>query len=745
MARKAPKLAHKARLACEKWRAYFKYNIDQYHMMHTFVWGQQWTDDEEEMLKTFRKVPLVSNKLAAMANYLCGEQQQNTPQLEVVPMENCDQQTAKIREIVIKDIMFSTDAQLTIQVAANQAFVGGYSAFCIDTDYVHQKSFDVDIVYRHFKDATRTYFDMSAESINKTDGMCCGYITRMSYPKLTQLYGKDLADKISKIYHATADEEDIALAVQPDEGDDPFTWADNEAVTIIDHFERKFEKDTIYKLSNGKSLNQEQMDELVEKSIQRNLINEPMNPMPETHEENISDDISVQNAEKEADFAIDMQAREVDLDFITLWDDGEPVRVEDRRPYERHKVMHYKIAGDYILDESEFPSEQLPLVFVDQNSYYDKNGKQICRSFFSDCKDTQRYINYLRTQSAYIIKISRYDQFIGSKKNVQGLDTQRNWRDPNATQGMLTYDESPNGHRPEPLRPPELSQSLITQYQLAIEDLYTSTGLYPTKMGQEANETSGAAIDARTRQGSYSTFVAFNSINRAIETGGQIVNEMIPRVYDTQRVIALMMPDVGMTNITINKQVDDYGELIENDIRKGSFEVRLKPGPSFEGQKQQALESLKQVLQVDPQAFSLIADLYAENLPLMNTIEIKNRLKTLVPPQIIEAGKSGKMPPQNAQPNPEQQAMQMQAQNQQQQMQIKAKELELKQKEIEIKEQEVIMEAKLKLQELENQRLESAAEIREQELRYAAETQRTQGDMQIAHADNLVKILTHRV
>lgn len=750
MARKAEKLARKARIACEKWREHFKYNIDQYHMMHTFVLGQQWTDDEEEMLKTFRKVPLVSNKLATMANSLCGEQQQNTPQLQVVPMANCNNQVAKIRELIVKDIMFSTNAHTVYQVAASQAFIGGYSAFCVDTDYVHQRAFDLNIVYRHFKDATRTYFDMGAERVNKTDGMVCGYITRMTYPKVADIYGKELADKVSKIHNTVASEEEIALAIQPNEGDDPFTWADNEAVTIIDHFERKYEKDTLYKLSNGKTLNQEEMDELVKKSMERNAIDEQMDAelmqsqgqMPQIKPE--SDEIAAQNVEGEAQPTIDMTAREVDLDFITLWDEGQVVRIEDKRPSKKHKIIHYKIAGDYILDESEFPSDQLPLVFVDQNSYYDKNGKQICRSFFGDCKDTQRYINYLRTQSAYILKVSRYDQFMGSKKNVSGMDTQNNWRDPGNTQGMLTYDESPNGHKPEQIRPPELSQSLLTQYQLAIEDLYTSTGLYPTRMGQQGNEVSGVAIDARTRQGSYSTYIAFNSINRAIATGGEVVNEMIPRVYDSERVMVLMTPDEGMKDITINKQMDEYGELIENDIRKGSYEVRLKPGPSFEGQKQQALESLQQVLQADPQAFALIADLYAENLPLMNTIEIKNRLKTMVPPQIIEAGKTGKMPEQNKQPSPEEQAMQMQAQNQQQQNAMKAQEIQLKQKEIELKEQEIVMEAQFKLKELESQRIEMAGKLQEQELRYAAETQRTQGDMQIAHADNLVKILTHR-
>ncbi len=92
MAKKNEKIARQARIACEKWRGYFKQNIDLYHIMHTFVLGQQWDQDEEDdMIKTFRKVPLTANKLGTMSNSLLGEQQQNTPQLQVVPMSGCDE------------------------------------------------------------------------------------------------------------------------------------------------------------------------------------------------------------------------------------------------------------------------------------------------------------------------------------------------------------------------------------------------------------------------------------------------------------------------------------------------------------------------------------------------------------------------------------------------------------------------------------------------------------------------------
>lgn len=772
MAKMNEKVARQARIAYEKFYESFKQNIDLYHMMHDFVLGQQWTQEEEDdMIKTYRKVPLVSNKLGTMSNSLIGEQQQNTPQLQVVPMMGCDEKVASLREVITKDIMFSTSATLAYQVSAQQAAIGGYGAFCVGTDYSHSKSFNQDIEYYYFKDATRCYWDVGAETINKTDGTHCGYLSRMTRKKFREVYGKDVEESILNTQEITQSEEEIALAVEPNETGNPFMWADDESITIIDHYVRKYEKDTLYKLSNGNVLNQDEMDEMIEKSKEINRRNAEldaqmsgMQPQPQGDlasqltqmgQPQQRTNITGQNYNPQGfgmagnhdilpqDTGVDVTPSDNSAslpdgdDRMVLWDAGEMVRIEEKRPSKKHKIIHYKLAGEYELDKTEFPSEQLPLVFMDNNSYYNKVGKQITRSFFGDCRDTQRYINYLRTQSAYILKVSRYDQWIGPKTVVQGLDTQNNWKNPTNIQGLLAYDKDPDGLKPEQVRPPELSQSLYQQYELAIQDLYTSTGLYPARMGQSGDEASGAAIDARTRQGSYSTFVFFNSVNRAIATGGEITNEMIPRVYDTERVLTLMMPDVGIKNVTINRQVDDYGEQIENDIRKGTYQVRLKPGPSYEGQKEQALQSLSQVLQVDPTTFNLIADLYAENLPLANTIEIKNRLKTRVPPQVIQAGKTGEMPPSQG-PTPEQEALMAQQQQTQAEIQLKQQELALKQKQMQSDME--IEQVRLQISQLELQ-----AKKENERMNYLSEVHRTQTDQNIAHADNLVKILTHKI
>jgi len=347
------------------------------------------------------------------------------------------------------------------------------------------------------------------------------------------------------------------------------------------------------------------------------------------------------------------------------------------------------------------------------------------------------------------MRVSRYDQFLVSKANIKSPDTEAIWRDPATAQGGLVYDESPNGNKPEQLRPPELSQSLITQYQRALSDIESCTGMYGTQVGEQGNETSGKAVDARTRRGSYNTYIPFDSLNRAIVCGGQIIDEMIPHIYDSERSVMLNMPDRGITKVTLNKQLDQYGSQIENDMTQGKYAIRLLPGASFEGQKQENLESIQTVLQADPSLFRLVADLYVENLPLANNIELRNRLRTIVPPEVIQAGKTGEpIPPKSPEVPPEiqlkMQALQMKQQTDMLNIQLKMKDLEIKERELHLEGIRTGQDMQVELERIHMERLQAAAQLQEQELRYQAEMQRTNADMQISHADNLVRILTHQ-
>ncbi len=693
MAKKEPKKAAKIRENIKRWDDKNKENVNHYHSMTEFIKGGQWEKEESKLFEDYKKIPLTVNKLKPLANHLVGEQRQNTPNLQSMPSDDVDEKTAEVREALVKEISLNSNARVIYQNAFMQAVIGGYSGFRIYSEYDNNESFDQNILIGGFKDPTKAFWDIGCESPCKTDGMFSGFKTTMSRKKFASIYG----DKIEKM-----------VGIQTNDATDTdsvtMSYSDENCITVIDYFERKSKIKTIYQLSTGDVIDSKEFE-----GLER----------------------------------LDLDGQEM------IIYNGQPVTIINEREVQDYKIIHSKWAGDFRLEQTDFPSEQLPIIFLDQDSYYDKNGKQICSSFFKDAKDTQRYINYLRTQSAYLIKISRYDQFMASKQNVRSEDTQQVWRDPSVVMGALIYDESPNGNKPEQLRPPELSQSLMLQYTGASEDLQMTTGMYDTQMGEQGNEVSGAAIDARTRRGSFNTYIPFDSLNRAIACSGEIINEMIPKIYDTNRVLHLNMKDTGSQKVSLNQPMDDYGMQTQNDMTKGKFKIRLVPGPSFEGQKAQGQQSMDAVLSKNPELFSIMADLYVENLDMPNSIEIRNRLRTIVPPEIIEAGKTGKpLPPKPPQQDPMIALKQQELEYKMQQSQSDARQ---KQQELDLKRDNLIMESHQagvdftkELQKIETERNESLTEQKNQEMRYRAEMARIHVDLHKAHSGNIAKILTHQ-
>jgi hypothetical protein len=679
----------------DKWDKYWRINREEYYQWVLFIMGDQWREDESKLFERYNKIPLTFNKLGALANHLIGDQRQNTPMLQIHPDDFVDPETADVRAALIKNITFNSQAEIAYQTAFQSAIIGGFGAFRVGIDYEDESSFHKKLGIYEIKDPTRCYWDMAAESPCKTDGMYCGYKVRMSRKKFKSIYGKKI-------------EQDIGASAVTE--DSSFVYADDDSITIVYHFEREGRPSKIHKLSNGETVSTQELKTL--SKFELDGVNEK----------------------------------------LYLYK-GEPVSVVDTRDVTIYKITQKELAGDYILDETDFPTEQLPIPYVDQNSYWDKRGQQVTRSFFQDVKDSQRYLNYLATQSAYIMKVSRYDQFIASRKNVAAPDTQQVWRDPSVQQGALIYDESPNGNKPEQLRPPELSQSLMTQYDRCLMDIQTGTGMYNTQLGEKGNEVSGRAIDARTKRGSYNTYVPFNSLNRAIACAGQIINEAIPKVYDAERLMVLQMPDRENVRVTINKQEDEYGMQVTNDMTTGRYHIRLLPGPSYQGQKAEALQSMEMMLAADKsgQVFPLIADLYAENLELPNNLVIRNRLRTIVPPEVIQAGKTGEpLPPKPPQPNPEmelialkKQELEWKKQQAMQDSQKKTQELQIKQQEIQRKAMETHQDMTMAWEKLEGEKQESAAKLQETILRYDAEIKHMQSAEDMNHANNLVKLLTH--
>jgi hypothetical protein len=191
---------------------------------------------------------------------------------------------------------------------------------------------------------------------------------------------------------------------------------------------------------------------------------------------------------------------------------------------------------------------------------------------------------------------------------------------------------------------PDIGSSQLSM--AAADDIKATTGIYDASLGARTNETSGVAIMARQSQGDSSTYIFHDNLKRAVQYTGRILVDLIPKIYDTQRVVRLLEEDGSEAWAEINV-LDPYtGEVIANDISKGKFDVVADVGPAYMTKRIEAANSMLQFMQAFPPSAPVIGPMLAQNMDWPQAPEIAQKLEALANPQ-------------PAQPSPEQQ-MQMQ-------------------------------------------------------------------------------------
>ena len=385
----------------------------------------------------------------------------------------------------------------------------------------------------------------------------------------------------------------------------------------------------------------------------------------------------------------------------------EPGTIHDQRMTDQSLIKRYKIAGEYVLEESVFPGRELGIIFVDQNSYINKEGRQVIRPFVKDAMDSQRVVNYLGTQMAYLVKISRYDQWLVTSKHTEA--NPEVWRNPQSVQGGLEYtmDYDSNGAavKPQQIAPAPLAPGLVGLAASFNADIQATMGLYDAQLGNDNEKISGEALKRRTRQGSKATFITFDEINRAITQVGNVIMSMMPSIYGKRKTVFMETSDSALKEVPINQEYDADSALSEGD-----YQIVLEAGASFEGQKEDVVQTLMHLLTANPQLWSIIGDLVTQNLPINHAKEITNRLRAaLVSPAIVAAGKGEEPPPK--QPAPPDPAAEMQKQL----VQVKMGELQNKQAANQLKGEELKIQREQLQIEAEVAAVKAGAEIRKSE------------------------------
>jgi hypothetical protein len=112
--------------------------------------------------------------------------------------------------------------------------------------------------------------------------------------------------------------------------------------------------------------------------------------------------------------------------------------------------------------------------------------------------------------------------------------------------------------------------------------------------------------------------------------------DLIPKIYDTERVIRVIGIDGQTKNIPLKQPTEHEGVSRIFDLGIGKYDVAVDTGPSFTTQREETAQQMIELIRNFPQAAPIIGDLLAKNLNWPDADEIAKRLKAMLPPQLQE-------------------------------------------------------------------------------------------------------------
>jgi hypothetical protein len=313
------------------------------------------------------------------------------------------------------------------------------------------------------------------------------------------------------------------------------------------------------------------------------------------------------------------------------------------------RVKWLKTNGFEVLEEQEWAGKFIPVIRVVGNEY-EVDGRLYVSGLIRNAKDAQRMYNYWVSQEAEMLALAPKAPFIGYGGQFEGYETQ--WKTANTTNWPylevnpdVTDGNGATLPLPQRAQPPMASSGLLQAKAGASDDIKSSTGQYDSSLGATSNERSGRAILAREKQGDTGTYHYVDNLARAIRHCGRQLVDMIPKIYDTERIARIIGVDGEVKRAKINpsqaepvkKIVDESGIVIEKIYNPsvGKYDVCVSTGPSYMTKRQESLDAMSQLLQGNPQLWAVAGDLFVKNMDWPGAQEMAKRFAKTIDPKLL--------------------------------------------------------------------------------------------------------------
>jgi hypothetical protein len=313
---------------------------------------------------------------------------------------------------------------------------------------------------------------------------------------------------------------------------------------------------------------------------------------------------------------------------------GPPVKL--RTAWCTYAQMHLVTGFAILSGPYEYRLNRLPIIRM-SGRVTNIGGRRIRYGLVRFMKDPARLKNFWRSVAAEQLGYAPKAKWIAPESAVEGReDAFRKAhlsRDP-----LLIYNDGAEAP-PELIPPPPVEASLLNEASINAQDMKDVTGIHDASLGIRSNETSGRAIQARQREGDIASLTFYDNGDAALLEGGDVINQLIPQIYDGTRVIRRIGEDESQKFARINDPMDPNSI----DISVGMFDVALSTGTSYTTRRVEAAQSMMDAIQVWPQLMGIAGDLVVKAQDWPGADKLAERLKKTIPPQFLEEGEEGGM------------------------------------------------------------------------------------------------------
>jgi len=323
------------------------------------------------------------------------------------------------------------------------------------------------------------------------------------------------------------------------------------------------------------------------------------------------------------------------------------ITVVSERDSIRKQIKWCKLTAMEILEERTWPGKYIPIVPV-YGQQLVVDGKRKKYGLVRNAKDPQRMLNFWQTSITESVALAPKAKWLMAEGQDEGHELE--WAAANIKSSpVLRYKQKDIEGQPAPaparLQPEPPPAGILAASASINNDLQAVLGIFDPNQLPQGN-MSGKAINGQQQQIDLTNFHYFDNLTRSIRYAGKILLDLIPKIYDHERVMRIIGYDNQPELVVLNERTVDAAGVtkILNDVTVGEYDVVMETGPSYNSKRQEAVANMMPLLSASPDLMKIAGDLVFRNMDFPGADIIADRLAAANP--LANIDEKSDIPPQ---------------------------------------------------------------------------------------------------